>query len=463
MSTTFPVSQHIGIIIDGRFTLLRWLGGTRRTSVFFTQIDGDPARPAAIKLISAEAVDADARLGLWSTAQSLSHPNLVRLFAFGRCTVDGMDCLYAVTEYADELLSEILPERALTPAETRELLAPILAALTYLHSRKLAHAALKPSNLLVVHDQLKLSVDEICRSGEPDTRAACAAEYDAPEVASGLLSPAADLWSLGMLVVAALTQHPAAWQRASGDPAVPPGLHVPFLAIVEQCLRIDPARRGTLNDVKTALEPDREPKKPAAEKAPAANASKMRLVVLAGTLLVVAVVYAVVRLSSHPATVQAPTTTAAQPAETQQPEAPATIAPQQQAETPKPKPSPIPQQLAKPAETVAPTPAPPAAPAPSAAASMVDAGSAHGPLPEVPDAARNTIHGQFRSTIRVEVDSAGNVTSAAIDSQGPSSYFANFALQAARKWKFKPEAGAWILEFHFRQDGTTVTPTPATR
>lgn len=444
MSSAFPASLHLGAVIDGRFSLLRWLGGTKRTSVFFTEIDADPARPAAIKLISAECVDADARLSQWSAAQALSHPNLVRLLHFGRCVIQGTDCLYVVTEYAEELLSEILPERALTPAETRELLTPVLAALAHLHSRKLVHGALKPSNIMVVEDRIKLSVDEICRAGEPDTRASSSAEYDAPEVASSVLSPAADIWSLGMVLVAARTTQTPAWHRASGvDPAVPPTLHVPFLAIAQQCLRLDPARRGTLNDVKAALAPPLEPK--AVQSAPASAAFKMRLVVLAAAVLVAAVVFAVVKFASRSTP-------------------PSGMPPQTASAAPLPKPSPIQRQTVLPAAVASPASSAPS-PVASAAtnASPIDASSAHGPLPDVPQAARATIRGQFRSSIRVQVDPGGNVSSADIHSQGPSRYFANLALQAARNWKFKPEAGAWALEFQFRQDGTTVTPTPLAR
>ena len=76
-----------------------------------------------------------------------------------------------------------------------------------------------------------------------------------------------------------------------------------------------------------------------------------------------------------------------------------------------------------------------------------------------------TIHGHFKVTIRVEVDADGNVSGATIDSQGPSHYFAEFALKAAREWKFKPAekdgravASTWVLQFQFSQSGIEVTP-----
>ena len=52
-----------------------------------------------------------------------------------------------------------------------------------------------------------------------------------------------------------------------------------------------------------------------------------------------------------------------------------------------------------------------------------------------------------------------------MESPGPSKYFANLALRAARRWKFKPPqkddkdiASEWILNFGFRNTSTTVSP-----
>jgi TonB family protein len=66
--------------------------------------------------------------------------------------------------------------------------------------------------------------------------------------------------------------------------------------------------------------------------------------------------------------------------------------------------------------------------------------------------------------VRITVDPNGNVSNAALDSLGPSRYFANLALQAAQDWKFKPAQvdgqsvrRVWILKFDFRQTGTEVT------
>jgi len=84
-------------------------------------------------------------------------------------------------------------------------------------------------------------------------------------------------------------------------------------------------------------------------------------------------------------------------------------------------------------------------------------GVVHQVLPDVPSKARSTIQGTVRVGIRVRVDSSGSVTDAAIESPGPSRYFANLALKAAQQWKFAHGRGAprdWTIRFDFSQEGT---------
>ncbi|MDP8982683.1 MAG: energy transducer TonB, partial [Acidobacteriota bacterium] len=94
-------------------------------------------------------------------------------------------------------------------------------------------------------------------------------------------------------------------------------------------------------------------------------------------------------------------------------------------------------------------PAPKSAPAP--------AGVVHRVLPQVPSKAIHTIHGAVKVAVRVEVGSNGSVTAAKLQSTGPSPYFAQFALDAARHWKFSPQSDTWMLHFEFKPSGVTAT------
>ena len=83
----------------------------------------------------------------------------------------------------------------------------------------------------------------------------------------------------------------------------------------------------------------------------------------------------------------------------------------------------------------------------------------------MPQKARDTIHGTVRVSVKINVDSSGNVTSADLDSPVPSQYFADQALAAARRWEFAPAkvdgrnvATEWIVRFEFSQLDTQVFP-----
>jgi TonB family protein len=474
----------VGQVIDGRFTLLQWLGGTERVSVFLTELPGPQALKAAIKLIPADAGDAEAHAAGWAATRPLSHPHLMRLYHTGRCQTEEGELLYSVAEYAEEVLSEILPERALLPTEAREMLTPILDALFYLHGKGLVHGHLKPTNVMVVDDRLKLTCDSLQMAGETGTPAPAQGIYGAPETAAGTISPAADVWGLGVTLVEALTQHPPAWDKSTDeDPIVPPSIPQPFAGIARGCLRADPVGRCTLDNVKTWLGGEQPVKEPAAKvekKAPARN----RLPMLVAVAIVLVAVTAILFTRSHKDQSSASASTtqneaqqqassaapALQPAREQTPpvaEASPQSAPQAPDQTPAAA-APVQEQALPPA------PAPPQAPAPAPAATQVlqvppaNGAIAEQVMPDVLPKALASIHGKFNVKIRVTVDSAGNVSDATYESEGPSQYFAKAALQAAQKWKFKPaQAGgqavpsAWILQFLFARDGAEVTTAAA--
>ena len=472
MKTEAIRGDWAGRVIDGKFTLQKWLGGSNASGVFLTEVPGDQPQKAAIRLIPAGQKDADAQLARWQAAASLSHPHLMRLLHCGRCQIAGNPMIYAVTEYAEENLGEILPHRPLTATETRELLDPVLEALAYLHGKGFVHGHLKPSNIMVVSDQVKLSSDRIQAAGKLGERVQAAGAYDAPEVAVGAISPAADVWSLGVTLVEALTQHPPAWNRAiEGDPAVSNSMAEPFAGIARESLRSDPARRCSLGDIGTRLNGAAAPQRPANESGKAAS-SKFRAPIIAVVVLVVIALIAIFHPRSHeeppspPAEVQSEPAISKPSAEVKSEHATPTPA----AKTPSEPATPAPAAEVK-SQPVIPVPAAPS-PAPERRASQgatMKGEVAERVQPDLLPKAVSSIHGQFVVKVRVSVDAAGAVSSAELDSQGPSKYFANAALEAARHWKFKPAqvsgqaaASTWVLQFRFKREGTEFTPVEVT-
>ena len=240
-----------GRTIDGKFALLDWLGGSpERSGIFVTLRLG--ANRAALKLIQTE--DADAWIAQWDMARRLSHPNLMPIFETGTGVLDGINMAYIVSDCAERVLSQFIQDRPLKPHEASNIVYPIVDALSYLHAKGFVHGHVKPSNILVSGGELKLSTDTFLSAAAVPTRVAKPGPLAAPELASGEIAPPADVWSLGVTLVEALTQHPLAWDPAGNTaPEIPHGLPLPFAEIVPECLRLDPASRCTLADIKARI------------------------------------------------------------------------------------------------------------------------------------------------------------------------------------------------------------------
>jgi TonB family protein len=502
MSAAAISREWVGRFADGRFPLLQWLGGSQATGVFLTELTDHPdltdhSQRAVIKLIPADFDDVEARVAAWEAATTLSHPNLMKVYTQGRCEIDDVPCVYVVTEFADEVLAEILSERPLTTKETRDLLGPALDALRYLHADGLVHGRLNPSNIMAVGDSLKLTTYGVCPVGAAVISGPPRTVCDAPETEYGPIAPASDVWSLGATLVEVLTKYPPDWNRArAAEPTVPESMPEPFASIARKCLRSDPARRITLDEIAARLDPAKSPSRP--EEKPATASPQRRRIAL--PMAIVALVLAGVGIwfaLSHRA--QPPSTSQ------QAQNSPVAAPVQTPAQAPAPEPTATPSLTAgpdgtattTPAQTTPPAlttntppatnPAPVAAPVPppqpagqaeqavpatynlSPAPTTINPAIVNQILPDIIPSAMRTISGTVKVSVRLAVDENGKVTDAALASAGPSNYFASKSLEAARRWKFKPAQidgraapSNWTLEFQYRRAGIKVVPEQTT-
>jgi TonB family protein len=461
MSETWK--QWEGRIVNGEFPLSRYLGGSRHSAVFVTGRKSGAPEKAVIKLIRADATGADAQLKRWQQAAELNHPNLVYVFESGRCEVDGTPLLYLVMEAAEEDLSQILPERSLSPDEVRQLLPPVLEALAHLHGRGMVHGRIRPSNILASGDQVKVSSDTLRASGERVPSPDGWGGYDAPESSSERLTPAADVWSLAVTLVQTLTKQRPLWHPAKPEaPSLPENTPEPFREIARRCLLVDPQQRWTVADIQTALRPKSSkaiagpPPKPPV---PASSNIKKKPVAWGWALVLIAI--AAVALILFVGRKRGNSSTPSQLVEAQpQVAGPANDAlPESSSTAPKPSAAPT-SRKASARASIAKTPS--AAGANGTVLQQV--------MPQVAPSARHTIEGKIKVGVRVEVDPSGNVTAAKLFSPGPSKYFARVAVDAARQWKFNPPqiqgqavASQWDLRFGFRRSGTEVSSAQVTR
>ncbi|MBZ4193515.1 MAG: protein kinase [Candidatus Contendobacter sp.] len=158
---------------------------------------GIPPRSAALQQISAQVPD-----------------HVVRMLEYG-CS-DGIG--YELLEYAEHgSLRDWLTQGPLTEAQTWEMLIELSTALATLHECHTLHCDLKPENVLIRRRQpLQLALTDFGGAALADATLYFSAanrtvQYEAPEAATGVIGPATDYWSLGMMLVEALTgKHPFA-------------------------------------------------------------------------------------------------------------------------------------------------------------------------------------------------------------------------------------------------------------
>ncbi len=471
-----------GQVVNGEFPLHRYLGGSRHSAVFLTNRGTEAAgaapmaQTAAIKLVLDVAGAAESQLKHWELAAGLSHPHLIDIFHAGRCQINGVPLLYVVMEYAEEDLSPILPQRALTPSETREMLRPSLEALAYLHGMGLVHGHVKPSNVMACADRVKLSVDTIRLEGEPVMAAEDPDRYRPPEPE---YATASDSWALGMTLVEVLTQQLPLLERAErsgaepSDPAVPSEVGEPFLQIARGCLRGNPALRLKTTDIKSLLDPSEPEPLPLPSPAPQRQQTDSRastvsapstfhslawLVAVGLFLSAIGITSIRSRRGRHAAenatsvALDNPHPQIHAPDVSSSATAPAKALPDHRQQALQLQPHTV-VQVRK--EKKVPL------------AGSAQPGAVHQVLPEVPQKIRNTIRGTVRVNVKVAVNAAGRVSQAELASPGPSRYFADRALQAARQWTFPPATQGgpdeWLLHFSFSSTETQAHPVPAVR
>ena len=403
--------QWEGQSLDSMYPLERCLGGSDRGAVFETQFQG---RPAAVKIVPGTPEAIDSLLAGLEKSAGLSHPALVRIFASGEAGLGDLRCAYLVMERADENLAEVLAERLLTTAETREMLLPVLGALQYLKAQGFAHGRLQPANILAFGDQLKISSDHVMQGGD------CAV----------------DCGAIGTL----LKQVLGGGQNAR--------LPKPFAEIAANCLTPDPAARWDVARIEAHLrgEPAQTGSRAGRWGWAAAAATA------AGILGLIAMGPSQDNKSDQAADVVPRPPESVAPAFVAPEIKPPVGAKKQQAKAPKQvkapaakeqapeKPSPLGGVRALAVEQQRPAPG--------------GAGGVTSVLPAIPSAALNTITGLVRINVRVRVDSAGNVNQVTLEPPRASKYFTDRVLIAAQAWKF-PAGDApqvWVLHFDLTRE-----------
>jgi serine/threonine protein kinase/Flp pilus assembly protein TadD len=254
-------------------------------------------------------------------ASAIDHPNIGSIFEIDET---GHGELFIVMAYYEgETLREKIARGPLPVAETVDYITQIARGISRAHDKHILHRDLKPANVIVTNDRLLKIIDfglaklmggmKLTRTGSSLGTVA----YMAPEqLRAEDLSPAADVWSLGVMFYECLTgklpfrgdfEAALLYSISNEDPIpigtlrqdVPEGIQETVLAMLHK----DPAvRLATMDEVVAALEgrqPTRsseprneQPKSDAVDRRSAGviKAASRKVVWIASTVIALAVV-----------------------------------------------------------------------------------------------------------------------------------------------------------------------------
>jgi serine/threonine protein kinase len=140
---------------------------------------------------------------------ALSHPSLLPILQAGEIQGRYFEvCPYVAGGTLTDLIQQ---RRRLSEADAKCLLEQLADAIHYLHSQNVLHRDIKPSNVFVTQTEpLQVSLADFgtARLGGYQTiltGTIGTVAYSSPEAVTGMQSEASDYWSLGMILIEALT------------------------------------------------------------------------------------------------------------------------------------------------------------------------------------------------------------------------------------------------------------------
>jgi serine/threonine protein kinase len=140
---------------------------------------------------------------------ALSHPHLLPILQAGEIQGRYFEvCPYVTNGTLTDLIQQ---HRQLGDADAKRILEQLADAIHYLHSQNVLHRDIKPSNIFVTQTeplQVALADFGTARLGGYQTiltGTIATVAYSSPEAVTGMQSEASDYWSLGMVLIEALT------------------------------------------------------------------------------------------------------------------------------------------------------------------------------------------------------------------------------------------------------------------
>ena len=271
----FHVTDSSVAAIDGRYELGPVLGRGAMSTVY-RATDLLLGRDVAIKIFLPGSGDDSFRSRQETEMRllaSFDHPGLVAAFDAGVDTRNDEERAYLVMELVEGRdLKAVLSDGPLTHSETTRIGVRLAGALAQVHAQGVIHRDIKPANIVVSEgtdgaDSVKLADFGVALVMDDHRLTATGftvgtAQYLSPEQAQGLhLTPASDIYSLGLVLLECLTGKPeypgtpveTASARLHRAPEIPEDLPNGLRGLLQAMTDMDPERRPTAGDVEEVL------------------------------------------------------------------------------------------------------------------------------------------------------------------------------------------------------------------
>ena len=254
----FAWEELSGQSLPDGFTLQQVFEQTPHFALFRAHSTSESLQPQATVEVVSPQESPQAIVNRFMEASYLRHANLAGISAAGILGDRGL--VYGIAEPVEHTLVEV-NRKPLTPDAALELLDQITAGLAFIHSENLVFCNLRPEAIWRAASNWKLgdfSQLRVAGTGNSkDLRAALARRPDLPpEVYEGVVSPAWDVWSLGVLLRRMFTQTATPHTTAGAQPgrqSRPSELPAPFDRIMRDCLDPNPESRITLDQIRASL------------------------------------------------------------------------------------------------------------------------------------------------------------------------------------------------------------------
>jgi eukaryotic-like serine/threonine-protein kinase len=221
-------------VVEGRYRLGKLVRSEGRTAWFETQLLNEKV---AMISVTESLNDEETWLDPLKVAEKIRHPNVVAILETGTATLQDTPLVYAVMEFTEENLEDVLRTRTLSAEETRQVAEGLIDALGAIHKERLVCGRMEAANVLAAGDIIKLRSDHL-QIVQPD---------------ADLSSYAAkDVQGLGAVLYQCLTQRRA--KLDGNEPGNDPSIQLlppPFVQVVRRAL----GGHATVDEIAVLLRP----------------------------------------------------------------------------------------------------------------------------------------------------------------------------------------------------------------